>query len=160
LRRFAGVILDSAQPTACLVNKSTIVMPFVDTNVLICAVSGSNEDRQKADRALGILSQEACVLSVQVLQEFYVQVTRPSRFDHLDHDEATAFIYTLLRFPVQAFTVDLLRAALATCRRFHLSYWDAAIIEAARIAGCDEVFSEDFSSGQDFNGVRVINPFA
>jgi predicted nucleic acid-binding protein len=142
------------------VNVSTIVMPFVDTNVLIYAVSGSRDDRPKADRALEILNREACVLSTQVLQEFYVQVTRPSRSDRLDHDEATAFIHALLRFPIQAITIDLVRAALTACKRFHIAYWDAAIIEAARIYGCNEVFSEDMNPGQDFNGVWVINPFA
>jgi predicted nucleic acid-binding protein len=52
-----------------------------------------------------------------------------------------------------------MKAALNGRQRFQLSYWDAAIIEAARVAGCDEVLSEDLDDGQDYAGVRVTNPF-
>jgi predicted nucleic acid-binding protein len=45
-------------------------------------------------------------------------------------------------------------------RRFELSYWDGAILAAARAAGCDAVYSKDLSSEQDYDGLRVINPFA
>ncbi len=51
-------------------------------------------------------------------------------------------------------------AALAACRRFSISYWDAAILEAGRALGCDVILSEDLSDGQDYAGVRVENPFA
>jgi predicted nucleic acid-binding protein len=49
--------------------------------------------------------------------------------------------------------------ALNTCQRFQLSYWDSAIIEASRAMGCAEVLSGDLSDGQDYAGIRVINPF-
>jgi predicted nucleic acid-binding protein len=51
------------------------------------------------------------------------------------------------------------RAALATCERYVLSYWDAAIIEAARMLGCTEILSEDLSHGQSFGSLVVTNPF-
>ena len=60
---------------------------------------------------------------------------------------------------MQELTVAVLQAALATTHRYHISYWDAAIIEAARTLGCHEVLSEDLSDGQDYGGVRVTNPF-
>jgi predicted nucleic acid-binding protein len=50
-------------------------------------------------------------------------------------------------------------AATETCRRFRISYWDAAVIEAARASGCDLVLSEDLDEGTDYDGVRVDNPF-
>jgi predicted nucleic acid-binding protein len=53
----------------------------------------------------------------------------------------------------------LLLAALSTKERFAISYWDAAIIEAARVSGCDTVVSEDLSDEQDYDGIRVENPF-
>lgn len=56
-------------------------------------------------------------------------------------------------------TVPVLQAALAAKARWQLSYWDAAIVEAARASGCDEVLSEDLNHGQDYAGVRVTNPF-
>jgi predicted nucleic acid-binding protein len=53
-----------------------------------------------------------------------------------------------------------MRAALATCQRSRVSYWDAMIVEAARALGCGEVLSEDLNDGQSFDGVVVRNPFA
>ena len=54
---------------------------------------------------------------------------------------------------------SLMTSALDTRQRFGISYWDAAIIEAARELRCEVVLSEDLSHGQDFDGVTVINPF-
>jgi predicted nucleic acid-binding protein len=94
-----------------------------------------------------------------VLQEFYVQATRESRADRLQHEQAVALIETFRRFPVQETSAELVLAAAATGVRFQISYWDAAIIEAARCADCETVLSEDLNDGQDYGGVRVLNPF-
>jgi predicted nucleic acid-binding protein len=94
-----------------------------------------------------------------VLQEFYVQATRPTRTRKLTHEQAVSFISVWRRFPVQDIPIAILDAALKTKMRFQISYWDAAIIEAARAAGCQELLSEDLTDGQDYDGVRVINPF-
>ena len=66
---------------------------------------------------------------------------------------------SFLRFPVLDITADLMLAAAATSQRFSVSYWDAAILEAARSLGCDLVLSEDLCDGQDYAGVQVQNPF-
>ncbi len=134
-------------------------MPFVDTNVLLYAAGSLPAEQAKRQRAAEVLTRTDCVFSVQVFQEFYVQATRPSRPAPLSHEAAVAFITTLLRFPVQALTVAVLRDALALKARFQVSYWDAAILAAARAAGCREVLSEDLNAGQDYDGVRVVNPF-
>ena len=60
---------------------------------------------------------------------------------------------------MQDITKEIMTAALNARRRFQLSYWDAAIIEASRVLGCEEVLSEDLNDGQDYAGVRVTNPF-
>jgi predicted nucleic acid-binding protein len=60
---------------------------------------------------------------------------------------------------VQDLTLDVLRAAIESVHRFKISYWDAAIIEAARMSGCDTVLSEDLNDGQSYGGVQVQNPF-
>lgn len=135
-------------------------MRFVDTNVLLYAVSTADDERAKAATAREILGAEDLALSVQVLQEFYVQATRPSRAERLTHAQAATLVEAFLRFPVQENTVALMRAALETGERFRVSYWDAAIIEAARSLGCDTLLSEDLSHGTDYGGVRVVNPFA
>jgi predicted nucleic acid-binding protein len=133
---------------------------FVDTNVLLYAVGRSPAERTKSAAALALLEADDLVLSVQVLQEFYVQATRSTRTDRLSHDQAVLLIESFrLRFPVQDMTVALLHAALATAARFRISYWDAAIVEAARARACTVVLSEDLADGQDFGGVRIQNPF-
>jgi predicted nucleic acid-binding protein len=94
-----------------------------------------------------------------VLQEFYVQATRPTRTDRLTHAQAAALIEAWLRFSVQETTVPLMQAALDAAEQYHVSYWDAAIIEAARILSCHTLLSEDLTDGRDFDGVKVENPF-
>jgi predicted nucleic acid-binding protein len=64
-----------------------------------------------------------------------------------------------LRFPAQQGTVPLMLAAARVSDRYRISYWDAAIVEAARILGCSKVLSEDLADGQDFDGVPIENPF-
>ena len=134
-------------------------MRFVDTNVLLYAISRDRGEQDKAERARSILDGRDLALSAQVLQEFYVQATRASRPDPVTHQQAVRLIESFRRFPVQDVTSAIVMAAMSTCHRFQLSYWDAAIIEASRVMGCEEVLSEDLGDGQDYAGVRVINPF-
>ena len=134
-------------------------MRFVDTNVLLYAISRDPGESAKADRARELLSDRRLGLSTQVLQEFYVQATRATRADRLSHRQATDLVTSFTRFPVQEITVELVLAALQTRDRYGLSYWDAAIIEAGRLLGCDQVLSEDLGDGQDYGGITVIDPF-
>lgn len=134
-------------------------MRFLDTNVLLYAISRDPTEQSKARRANELLSGRDIGLSVQVLQEFYVQATRASRADRLEHAQAAALVTSFSRFAVADLTVGVVRAALATRERFTISYWDAAILEAARALGCDVVLSEDLGDGLHYGGVRVQNPF-
>ena len=135
-------------------------MRFADTNILLYAASPLPEEAAKQQLANDILAQDDWALSVQVLQEFYTQATRPSRSWALTHEQAVGFIQPLLRFPVQDVTLDLMHDAFNIHARFGLSYWDCAILAAARLLGCDAVYSEDMSDTQDYDGLRVVNPFA
>jgi predicted nucleic acid-binding protein len=132
---------------------------FADTNVLLYAISRDPDEQAKASRANDLLSARDLGLSVQVLQEFYVQATRDSRADRLSHEQAAALVESFLRFPVQESTTGLTLAAMSAAHRFGISYWDAAILEAARALNCEVVLSEDLSDGPDYAGVRVENPF-
>lgn len=134
-------------------------MRFVDTNVLLYAASTDPAEVKKAGRARALLEATDLGLSVQVLQEFFVQATRTSRADRLTHAQAAGLVEAFLRFPAQETTPAVLRAAMATCERHRLSFWDAAILEAARALGCDVVLSEDLTHGRSYDGVRVENPF-
>ena len=132
---------------------------FVDTNVLLYRLSRTTEEQEKRQIADQIVSDQDLAFSTQVLQEFYVQATRTTRIDRVTHQQAVDLVMGLTRFPVQPTTLELVQAALSSCERYQISYWDAAIIEAARSLGCTEVLSEDLNHGQNFGGVVVVNPF-
>lgn len=134
-------------------------MRFVDTNILLYAISRDPAEEGKAMIANEIIDGGEIGLSMQVLQGFYVQSTRASREDAITHDEAAGLVEAWCRFPVQVTSVELMRAALATRSRFGVSYWDAAILEAARALGCSVVLSEDLDDATDYDGIRVEDPF-
>ena len=134
-------------------------MLFVDTNILLYAISNHPSEAEKNQKARAILSGSDLVFSVQVLQEFYVQATRPTRTDPLTHEEATALIQYWLRHRIIPITVQVMQDALDIKKRYQTSYWDAAILAAAASAGCSDLLSEDLNPGQSYNTVRVINPF-
>ena len=136
-------------------------MRFVDTNVPLYAVSPLTEEADKRTVAVDLLDGGDLALSAQVLQEFYTQATSERGSWQMTHEEAVGFIsLRLLRFPVQDITLGLVQDAFTLRARFGLSCWDCAIPSAARRLGCDAVYSEDMSDTQDYDGVRVINPFA
>ena len=134
-------------------------MRFIDTNVLLYAISRDPDERARAARANELLSARDLGLSVQVLQEFYVQATRETRADRLTHQQAAALVDSFQRFTIQDTTIGVMLAAMSTRQQFGISYWDAAILEAARALGCEVVLSEDLSDGQNYAGLRVENPF-
>lgn len=134
-------------------------MRFLDTNILIYSLELEPLQPAKTLVAQEILTRNDLVLSVQVLQEFYVQATHSRRPDSLPHDIAVRLIQKWLRFRIQETTVAVVEAALDLKERFQISYWDAAILAAAKIARCREVLSEDLNHNQDYDGIRVTNPF-
>ena len=88
-------------------------MRFVDTNVLLYAISRDEAEHGKAAQASELLSSREVALSVQVLQEFYVQATRDSRPDRLDREQAAALMESFRRFPVQETTMPVMLSATA-----------------------------------------------
>jgi predicted nucleic acid-binding protein len=135
------------------------ILRFLDTNILLYSLSRDPAETTKRDRAVALIDADNNALSVQVLQEFYVQATRPTRSDPLPHDIAVGLIRTWLRFKVQEISVPIMIGALEIKAAHRLSYWDAAIIAAARALGCQELYSEDMSHGREVEGVTIINPF-
>lgn len=132
---------------------------FLDTNVLLYSISRDPAEIAKRDRAVALVDGDDNATSVQVLQEFYVQATRATRPNALPHDIAVALIRTWLRFKVQEITVPVMTGALAIKATHGLSYWDAAIVAAARALGCRELYSEDLAHGREIEGTTIINPF-
>jgi predicted nucleic acid-binding protein len=132
---------------------------FVDTNLLIYSAIEHPDEQYKTQLAIAILRDRDYALSVQVLQEFYTQATRPSRPGRLSHAHATSYLELFMDCPVQPMTVGIFQSATAASERYRISYWDAAIVEAARALRCSILLSEDLQHDQDFDGVRVLNPF-
>ena len=135
-------------------------MRFLDTNVLFYSISSDPRESAKRDIAVALVDQSDNAMSVQVLQEFYVQATRASRPNPLPHATAVGFVQNWIeRFPVQDLTVSILESALEIKASAKLAYWDAAIVAAARALGCDELLSEDMQHGRKIGGLTIVNPF-
>ena len=132
---------------------------FLDTNVLLYAVSTHDGEEEKRARAEALLDRDGGALSIQVLGEFYAQATRPLGPAHLSHEPAVGFIRTWRRFRVQAVTLALFDATLAIKAVHGFSYWDSVIVAVARALGCTTLYTEDLSHGRQVEGVISINPF-
>lgn len=131
---------------------------FIDTNVLLYAVSNSAKEIEKKWLARDLLEKKNFGLSAQVLQEFYVNATGKLA-QTLPEAETMAFIRWLEQFPVVPIDPALFHQAVELRNRYRISYWDAAILAAAKVLGATTLYSEDLSDGQDYAGVRVVNPF-
>lgn len=133
---------------------------FVDTNVLVYCVDVSESEKRK--RALAIMARGAdtgdLVLSTQVLQEFYVAVTRKLKRP-LSAADAAAAVDELAKSTVVQIDVPMVLAAIADCQKHKLSLWDTLMLHAAATAGCDRVLTEDLQHGFVFGSLRVENPF-
>ena len=134
------------------------VSVFLDTNILIYAIESGGPTPAKTVAAQALVRRTDVCLSTQVLGEFYRAVTSPRRARPLKHVEAVAWVQLWKRHDVRPITVAHVDLALEIAARFRVSYFDALILAAARLAGCATVFSEDLETGQDYGGVRVENP--
>lgn len=132
---------------------------FLDTNILLYSISRNPAESPKRDRAIALLDDDAGALSIQVLQEFYVQATRSTRSDALPHELATGLIEAWSRFQIQDMTLPILRAALRIRQAHGFSFWDSAIIAAALALGCQRVYTEDLTHGQVIEGLTIVDPF-
>jgi predicted nucleic acid-binding protein len=133
---------------------------FVDTNVLVYAHDDSAGGKRDQARALVEQlwqSRDGC-LSVQVLQEFFVTVTRKIA-KPLDAETAKEIIADLSRWYVHVPAPDDVLAAIDIHQRAGISFWDAMIVRSAAEIGCSVLYSEDLNASQEYFGVRVENPF-
>lgn len=132
---------------------------FVDTNVFVYAHDlGEPAKREVALELLRAPGAEV-VISAQVLAEFFVVVTAKLATP-LPVDVAAAQVEVLSQLPVVPIGRDVVVEAIELHRSASLSYWDAAIVAAARRAGCATVLTEDLADGQVIAGVAIRNPFS
>jgi len=132
---------------------------FLDTNILLYSISRNPEEAFKRERAIALLGDDSGAVSIQVLQEFYVQATRSSRSDAIPHELAVGLIESWSRFRVQDMTLPVLNMALQIRKAYGFSFWDSAILAAARTLGCDRVYTEDLTHGQVVEGLMIVDPF-
>lgn len=135
------------------------VEAVLDTNVLLYAASKDPADGAKAAVGLRLLGTVEFGLPLQVVQEFFHNARVKARLA-IDGDHCDRMIAALLRRPVVVTDVELFADARRLCRRHQLRYWDAAIVAACRRLGAPVLYSEDLGHGQEYDGVRVVNPFA
>jgi predicted nucleic acid-binding protein len=133
---------------------------FVDTNILVYAHDRAAGARHTRAAALieQLWNSGGGVLSTQVLQEFCVslqhKLSRP-----LSGAEIRRLVQPYLSWEVVVNTPHAALDALEVSARHKLSYWDGLILHAAEFAGAAVLYSEDFSHGQRYGAVRVVNPF-
>lgn len=132
---------------------------FIDTNILLYTIDEDPSAASKRQLAQQLLQSERWGWSVQVAAEFFVNATSVKRPFRLAAVDAAALVEAWFSFPTLELTPALFRAALDLHQRFQVSYWDAAILAAAKQMGCHTVFSEDLDDGQNYDGVTVVNPF-
>lgn len=132
---------------------------FLDTNILLYAYDLDAPAKRSVARTFieqAWLQPGNAAVSVQVLQEFHVNFVRRGN----SPAEATTLTGDFSLWPVIDNSLALFRLGLSLQARWQLSLWDAMIVAAAQTSGARELFTEDLNHGQDYGGVRAVNPFA
>lgn len=132
---------------------------FLDTNILLYAVSTSPAEAEKTRVARELLQSADWAWSAQVAAEFIRASTSARQPKPLTRPEACRWLQTWMAFPMAAVDGALVLEAAQISERFQTSHFDAQILAAAKRMGCGIVYSEDLNHGQDYGGVRVVNPF-
>lgn len=133
---------------------------FVDTNVLVYQFDSRTPEKQARAQAWldHLWDTHTGSVSFQVLQEFYAIVTRKLQ-PGLTPETARRIVRALWAWQPLAVDDRITTLAWADQDRFGLSWWDALIVAAARVAGCSYLLTEDLQHNQDLDGLRVVNPF-
>jgi len=134
------------------------VRSFFDTNVLVYADDKAAPAKQR--RALELVAEHrragTGVVSLQVLQEYYVTVTRKL---HVEARIARRKVELLAEFDVATPDVADILAAIDLTRLHSFSFWDALVLRSAQQSGCAVLFTEDMQHAREMDGLRIVNPF-
>ena len=131
---------------------------FFDSNVLIYIDDDADPVKQRRASELFIEHRRdrTGIVSLQVLQEYFVVATRKLG---IDAERARRKVELIAEFDVVAPDLQDILAAIDLHRLHHFSFWDSLIFQSAKIAGCSVLFSEDFENDRRIQGFRVVNPF-
>ena len=132
---------------------------FLDTNVLVYTDDRSAGEKQRValDLFEDFRRQGNGVVSTQVLQEYFVAATRKLA---VSADVARRKLEIFGHLQVVGLGVSDMLGAIDLHRLHHLSFWDALVVRAALVSGCVRLYSEDLQTGQRFEGLEIVNPFA
>jgi predicted nucleic acid-binding protein len=132
---------------------------FFDTNILVYTDDKSATAKRR--RALELVAEHrragTGVVSLQVLQEYFVTVTRKLQLDAVT---ARRKVELLAEFDVAILEVADVLAAIDLHRLHGFSFWDALVLRAAKQTGCSVLFTEDMQEAREVDGVRIVNPFS
>ena len=135
---------------------------FLDTNIFVYSVDSSPGQKKKREIARELVRQHlkeaSGVISIQVLQEFY-QVSTHKIQTPLQTETALEYLHYISVLETVHADFGLILRAIDLHRKYKISFWDALIVEAARTAGCSNLFSEGFQDGFQIGDVTVKNPF-
>jgi predicted nucleic acid-binding protein len=131
---------------------------FLDTNVLMYALDPRDPEKQAIATALvkQLSSMANAMVSTQVLIELFSNLHRKL---NISRERAAMLCYSLTDWHVVASDLPLVMKAMARSAESQLSIWDSMVVEAALVGGAQTLYSEDFTSGQRFGSLRVVNPF-
>ncbi len=133
---------------------------FIDTNILIYAHDKTN--KYKYEKAFNLINtlwenRKACA-SIQVLQEFYVVVTKKIK-NTANIEDIKKIISALESWDIHSPSVRDVLESIEIQDRYNISFWDSMIICSAKRKKCDVIFSEDLNNGQLYEGIIIKNPF-
>ena len=131
---------------------------MLDANVLVYAASTTLNEAGKAQTATRLLKGGNVGVSGQVMQEFYVTVTRKS-VTPLSAEDALNWIDVFDELPCIPVDTSLVRAGVHIAQRYKISYWDGAVLAAAHRLNASILYTEDLNHDQTYGSVRVVNPF-
>ena len=133
---------------------------FVDTNILVYAhdISAGIKHTTAKNLIQELWESKAGCLSIQVMQEFYVTVTKkvPTPMDHLT---ATGVIRDLRYWKVHEPKIDDVISAIDIHQQYHISFWDAMVLQSAFQLKCSLIWSEDLNPDQVYESMKLVNPF-
>ena len=135
-----------------------IVECLLDTNILVYAVDSTPVNSEKKATALELIEKADFGLSTQIMQEFYVTVTRKFR-KLLSSEEAALFLEQLNAFPVISTDYRIVTDGIRNSIKHQISYWDGTVLAAAERLKARILYSEDLNHGQLYGTTTVINPF-
>ena len=131
---------------------------FIDTNILVYTLDQKNIEKRDMARKIvkKVVESHQPVISTQVIKEFYVVASNKLKADPI---VVKNIIHNFHNMEIVNNDLDLIEQAIDISILSTLSFWDSLVIAAAEKANCEYVLSEDLNSGQNYRGIKLLNPF-